>query len=337
MKVLNFEISNDQAKDAFRLAVQSAASITITYLVVQKFEITDIFVALLSAVLVVEPTIADTINQARNRITATFVGSVIAFFLVAILPWGLGTIISLAVTMFIINGIAGFKPSWRYGTVAAVAISLGSNDNAFDTSWNRLLAIGIGLSIGIIISLIIFPDKAENRAKRHIRKALRAAAARFEIALNNTRKKDNNDFTDAASKFHKNINAAQKTANAIKFTNKSIILRRIENTRKLYNSILIIHRVAQSSKEDITSGDSGIEKDSQIVREKASQILKALADNKEIDEKDLKIFSELVEEAKEHIVLIPDNKSINMLRQTLVFGLTEVRESIEALVKNYNN
>ena len=337
MKVLNFEISIDQAKDAFRLAIQSTASITITYLVVQKFEITDIFVALLSAVLVVEPTIADTINQARNRITATFVGSVIAFFLVAILPWGLGTIISLAVTMFIINGIAGFKPSWRYGTVAAVAISLGSNDNAFDTSWHRLMAIGIGLSIGIIISFIIFPDKAENRAKRHIRKALRAAAARFEIALNNTRKKDNNDFTDAASQFHKNINAAQKTANAIKFTNKSIILRRIENTRKLYNSILIIHRVAQSSKEDITSGDSGIEKDSQIVREKASQILKALADNKEIDEKDLKIFSELVEEAKEHIVLNPDNKSINMLRQTLVFGLTEVRESIEALVKNYNN
>jgi len=337
MKIFDIEIPKDQTKDAFRLAIQSSVSVVITYLVVQEFEITNIFVALLSAVLVVEPTIGDTIIQAKNRITATLVGSIIAFVLIVVLPLNLGTIISLAFTMFVLNAIAGFKPSWRYGIVAAVAISLGSEENAFDTSLQRITAIGIGLGIGIVISFIIFPDKAENRAKRHIRKALRAAANRFEIAITNTRKEENKDFTSSAEKFHRNINAAERTAKSISFGKKQPILDRINDTRKLYNSILIIHRVATHAENDITNGGSGIEKDAEKVQKKASEILKCIANREEVDEKSLEIFSNFVEKAKNNIELNPDNKSVNMLRQTFVFGLTEIRDSISNLVKTIKN
>jgi len=333
MKIFNLDVPKDQTKDAFRLATQSSLSIVITYLAVQEFKVANIFLALLSAVLVVEPTIGDTIIQAKNRIIATLVGSIIAFFLVIVLPLHLETIISLAITMFVLNAIAAFKPSWRYGIVAAVAISLGAEQDAFEISLERLMAIGIGLGIGIVISLLVFPEKAETRAKKNIRRALSAASNRFETAVQNTRKGENKDLTSSAEKFHKNINAAERTANSISFGRKQPILNQIKTTRKLYNSILIIHRVAAHAENDVTNGNSGIEVDAEIVHEKASKILKALANQDKIEDSELEIFSDLVEKAKDHVVLNPDNKSVNMLRQTFVFGLTEIRDSISVLVK----
>ncbi|HKJ06468.1 MAG TPA: FUSC family protein, partial [Flavobacteriaceae bacterium] len=219
-KNIPVELTKDKFHDALRLALQSSIAASITFLVMKSFNIPEIFLAILSAVLVVEPSIGDTFKQAKGRVYATLVGSAIGFIFVALIPWGFGTAVSLLITMFIMNGIAGLKPSWRYGVVAAVAISLGSEENALATSLDRLIAIVIGITIGILATSVIWPNKASKRANNHLRKALNACKERLEIAYENSKTDDKEDASEVADNFHTYLGRAKGAAEAIKFGNK---------------------------------------------------------------------------------------------------------------------
>ena len=81
LEKIPFDVSKEKVRDAFRLALQSSISAVITYSLMQSFGLPEIFVGVLSAVLVVEPSIGNTFNQAQGRIVATIVGSAIGFIL----------------------------------------------------------------------------------------------------------------------------------------------------------------------------------------------------------------------------------------------------------------
>jgi hypothetical protein len=266
-------------------------------------------------------------------VVATLVGSGIGFGISTLIPFNIGTAISLGIAMLVINFIAGFKKSWRYGVVAAVAIALGSENNLLDTTLDRLIAIGVGVVIGTLVTFIVWPDKAENRADRFLRLSLTSANKRFNVAMNNARHEEKEDGSEHGDLFHKNINYAQDMINAAEFADKSNIKERIKHTENLYNSIIIIHRVGEESNRNITDGNSNIEKDTENVKKLANDIIEALAAKDKIKQHTINKFTDGIDEVINNVSIDDQDNSITMLRQTFVFGLKEMKQSIEALAE----
>ncbi len=333
MKPLQFlkNISKDQKRDALRLALQSAIAAALCYYIMKTLDTPERFLGILSAVLVIEPSIGNTFSQAKGRMLSTLVGIFIGIVFVVLLPWELGVILSLLLSMFVINGIASFKPEWRYGVVAAVALALGSESDALELSIDRLIAIAIGAAVGILVAFIVLPEAAEKRSKRYIRKALANTRDRYQTAYQNTRSKDNKKYSRVSEKFHFNLNKAKNSANTITFNDKDSFHQLINATEKLYNSILIIHRVANKSNDGVSDGESGIEKDSEKVFEASHKIIDKFSKNKAVPQEDIDQFSKLIDKTKENINRGSDKSELNVLRMTFLFGLTEIQDSISDL------
>ncbi len=325
-------VSKLKSRDAVRLGIQSALSAIATYLILRYFNLPEVFVGILSAVLVIDTSVGNTIGQAKERLISTVIGSVIGFLCVWLLPHGYSTTVSLLISMLVLNGISSFRPEWRYGTVAAVALSLGSENDALSTSLDRIIAIAIGVAIGIVITLIIWPDKAENRALRFARKALDAACNRFEKAIDNTLKKENESNEKVSNEFHSNLNAAKSSVKSAKFTDTQDLEKIVLDIEKLYNSILIINRVAERSSQDINDDNSGIKEDSEDIKDQACKLMRSLAKKEKINKDRIQQFEESVKRAQKE-VNISDDKDINTRRQTFIFGITEVRKSLFSLIE----
>lgn len=328
-----FQLDKGKNRDALRLAIQSAVAAVITYVIMTSFNLPELFLSLLSAVLIVEPSSGNTFNQAKGRVIATILGSTIGFACVSISPWGFGTALSIAIVVFIMNGLTTFKSEWKYGVVVSLAVALGSENNAIDTSIDRIIAITIGAAIGILVSFIIWPDRTLKRAKRYLNKALMAASKRFDIAISNTRKRENEDSENEEINYHQNIDLAEKTAKQIQLGDKDKILKQIEITKHLYNSIIIIHRVSKHSESHITDGESGIENDSEKAWDKASQLTSALAKNEAITNEDFQELDGLIEILKNNVNDSDNDKGVNTLRYTFIFGLSEIKDCLKALIE----
>lgn len=135
------------------------------------------FVGVLFGALVINQGIGSTLSCAWKRVAATVMGAAIGCLCLWALPGGYGTAVALGITLFVMSAIAGLFPQWQYGVVAAVALALGSDSDLVKTSMDRTLAIGLGVVVGSISSLIIWPQKSPTRADAFIRDALNASAA----------------------------------------------------------------------------------------------------------------------------------------------------------------
>lgn len=327
-----FNIDKSKWRDALRLAIQSSIAAVVTYTVMSSFNLPELFLGLLSAVLIVEPTSGSTFNQAKSRVLATLVGSAIGFACVSFTPWGFGTAISIAIVVFIMSGITKFKEEWQYGVVVSLAITLGSETNAIDTSIDRIIAILVGATIGILVSFIVWRESTIKRSKRHLNKALMAASERFDLAVENTRKSDNENTQSHASNYHENINLAEMTAQQIQLGDKDKMLKQIEITKQLYNSIIIVHRVSIHADSNITDGESGIKNDSEKAWEKACKLTKALAKDEKINSDDIKELEDLIDILKRNVKENNENKDVNTLRYTFIFGIAEIKNSLKSLI-----
>lgn len=332
LKKLPVEITRDKVHDALRLGLQSALAAAVTFLIMKTASLTEVFLAVLSAVLVVERSIGNSINNAQGRILSNVLGILIGFVFVSIIPFGYSTVISLVVTMFIMNAIASFKPSWRYGTVAAVAISLGSENDVLQMSLDRLIAIGIGIGVGLFMTTVIWPEKANKRVLKHLRDALNSACDRFQIAYNNSRSENKEGAEKVADNFHSSLGKAKADLASIRFEKKTKYEKLIDGTEKLYNSILIIHRVAKSSKTTLLNQGDEFIKDVEDLNEKTCEIVNYLNNKEIVNDGDMEAFGKLIERIKKNVLELDDDTEQDIFRHAFIFGIEEIHESLQLLI-----
>lgn len=177
-------------KDAVRLALQTAIAAAVMYVLMRALGLPEIFVGVLAAVLIVQPSLGRTFGSGMQRVLATLVGCVIGVLTVLAIPYGYGTAGALAISMLVMNLIVSFKPNWRYGVVAAVAISMSDSEGPIEAARYRSLSIGIGATIGILASLLIWPEKASTRAQRRIREAVRLLLEALKASTSDQREPD---------------------------------------------------------------------------------------------------------------------------------------------------
>src|SRR5690606_7330121 len=152
-----------------------------------------------------------------------------------------------ALSMLVLNAIAAFRPGWRYGAVAAVALSLQPEEGeALGVIVPRLLAIGVGAVVGTASSLIVWPENSSRRAERHLRDALHAITECLDCA-GLAASGSEADSGDAWSRYHFNVRQAHVAAKSARFHKPAGLLDRIQHVERLYNSVLILDRVAEES------------------------------------------------------------------------------------------
>lgn len=126
------------------------------------------FVGILSSVLVVQQNVGQTLVSSQNRFVGTVVGSLIGLGSFMLTPVGYGGVVFLGLAMALMNYLASFKPEWRYGVVAAVALVLKGEDEGLQVAWERLISIGIGVAIGTVASILVWPRKASTCANEQL-------------------------------------------------------------------------------------------------------------------------------------------------------------------------
>lgn len=339
MSLLNIgdlSVSEKQARDMARLAAQSAVAACAVFVIMQTAGLPEKFVGVLSAVLIVQPSIGSTLGEAFDRFLAALVGSAIGIACLIILPDGYGTAAALAFSMLVINAIAAIKPQWRYGVVAAVALSLGAEENALRIALDRSFSIGVGVAVGIITTFLIWPDTAEKRADRYLKTALIAAADRMKIVVKSATADTMHNSEEARQRYHESIEDARKAVGAVRLANAENLKKRLSRTEQLYNSVLILNRVDEEADEAVTS-NKAFRDDVEAIRNSGCKIAKGLAEGNAGFEGLLDEIDKNLSSSKRLLSNYEDDPDQDMRTAALVFGLSQIALSLRSLVEAYED
>lgn len=326
-EAMAFSLSDRQTKDALRMGLQASVAAAAQFLMMRSLEMPEQFVGILSAVLVVEPSVGNTLVAAQHRFVATLLGCAVGIVSFAIVPNGYGTAVSLAIAMLVMNVLAGFYPQWRYGVVAAVALALGADSEVWQISLDRCLSIGSGVVVGTVVSFVVWPDKSSERARRHVRDALTAICESLSASLDALQSDDGEvRELEAKQRYAREISSARNSVEAVRFADDADIRKHIRNTERLYHAALIIVRVAD---EMIRSG----ERDSELIdriNEIGDKVCEAIT---RISDEDNQINGHLEEIRQQLSKLrdkIPDLPVDKTIAHATHFGLNEMEDSLQA-------
>lgn len=239
MDALSSFLKSSKTRDALRLGLQSAFAASATFIIIHAFGLPQAFVGVISAVLIVQPSIGATASAGWDRFMATLVGSTAGLICLFLVPVGWGSAAALAVSIFVITFVAGFRPAWRYGVVATVALALAASNGTMDVATDRALSIGVGIVVGIVTSLLVWPDSANARTRRHMRDALAAIARRQDAVL---RLSNGDAVEDSRRSFDRALTHARESADRMRGDGARQAQRRLELIEDLYNAIILLRR-----------------------------------------------------------------------------------------------
>ncbi|WP_298914956.1 FUSC family protein [uncultured Algimonas sp.] len=317
-----FDLDRQTLRDAFRLGMQSAVAAVACYTIIQMIGSDEAFVAVLSAVLIVQPSIGRTISAGWERLLATLVGSGIGLACLFLLPGGYGVGIALAVVMFTMNFVAGFRSNWRYGVVAAVALALADTSGDVDVAQARAVAIGIGIAVGIAVSLIVWPESAVKRGRRHRRNALDAVAKRYAAAL---RDEKDGDGADAARRaFHGALSSGREVIGKAKTSDPKGLHSTFDALEELYNSVILIDRVDSP----LSYFDEAAIDRSDLV-DAGQAAIRALTDDGADEQAGMEDFSQAVDAVEEGLKGRDIQDDSTQHAGSVVFGLREMERCMK--------
>lgn len=242
---LRQRLINQRARDALRFALQSAIAAAATYAAVLPLGFDEAFMAVVAAVFVVQPSVAGTADRAWNRIFAAALGSAIGLGLMMIAPPDWGTTLALGVAVLAVNAVAAFQADWRYGTIPAAALALGGQSETLEIALNRGMALGLGVAIGLLVSVVVFPESARGRAARILANAVRATSDRLSRVLRRVQGETVEDNTDPRRTYHQRIDEARGAADSLRGGASRSVLAAVDAVERLHDSVQIIERAVE--------------------------------------------------------------------------------------------
>lgn len=332
----SLRLTKEQALHAGRTGLQAAVAVSATFVAMRALGITETFVGLISTIFVLQPSVGNTLVTAIDRLLATIVGSVVGALCIWLIPYGYGTAISLAVTMFAINAIAGVRPDWQYGVVAGLAIALGGEGNAMDTALARFWAIALGGVIGVVVSLVVWPDTGSKRTRRKLSSALLSCSELLDAMIAAVAGGKAEQVDHAMQNYSSAISEARAAAEGVVLADSKPLENRIDQTEKLYTSIIMIRRVTEANDASAIADQPAMRQAIDRFRDCANDLVQQLANKETLPDEALdslkacldKVRDCAREDSQEHFEVLLDN--------ALLFGLGEIVLSIENLKNAYD-
>ena len=330
MATFSLDLDKRAHRDAARLAIQSAVAAAAMFALMKALDMPERFVGVLSAVMVVQPSAGAAISEAKDRFFATIIGAVIGVVCLTLLPAGYGTAAALALSMLVMNAIAGFRTEWRHGVVAAVALALGSEQDALQTALDRSLAIGVGVVLGALVAFVVWPDKAEDRTRRSLKEAWHALSDYLEQTVAKVTGEQTED-KGPIRHYRKPLTAAMRAVEDVSFADTGALKRQLTATRSVASMTQFLDRIGNEAEP---ARDGALRESVHRATEAASKVLRALAQDEVPPEAAFETLTEALQAAREAQSDIPDSERRDLTgsaRGALAFTLGELDEALREL------
>jgi uncharacterized membrane protein YgaE (UPF0421/DUF939 family) len=142
-------------KRALKAAV-AAALATIYY---KLLNLPEGYWAVISAIIVMESSVQDSIRLSWFRFAGTAIGAVVGLVSVLVLgatPWSIGIAI---LTTTLVCTVLNLPESYRLAGVTAAIVILASRTNPGEFALQRFTDVSVGILIALLVSILIFPEK----------------------------------------------------------------------------------------------------------------------------------------------------------------------------------
>ncbi|EYD71548.1 hypothetical protein Rumeso_04949 [Rubellimicrobium mesophilum DSM 19309] len=325
-------LHRDAWRDAARLGVQAGVAGAVAYVVARWLGFVDPFLVIMMAVTGIERSVGGTLGQLAIRLQSALAGSLLGLLCLAVVPGGWGTAAALGLSLLVIMGASALRPSWALGVVPVVGMALGGDQGPLvETATTTSVGIVAGGAIGVVVAMLVWPDRAEARFERQFRRALRATATRLSDALEATVEEGREArVAEHVSAWGEAVWLAQEAMASAKFVDREGMRRRIEALRELHDSVIILDRAAGA--EAAPAAGEGMRGEVEALRRETCEALTRMAEGRraeagigEIDS----LLSRLKAAVDAGEAVAPEHDA----QTAVAFGLREVRRTLEALIE----
>lgn len=323
------DLRNDRTHKCARLAVEAAAASVLAVLLVRLAGTGDAYLAVISAVLVLQPDRDQTFATGGSRVVGTVVGSVVGGTALALAPDG-AMLLSLALAMLIMGGIAAAKPAWNYGLVSTAALALDSGQGFVDTAVSRGTAIGVGVLAGVVVGLVIWPESAKGRVQHQLQKALSACSELSQETISAALDRPEQSVSRLHARFRDAISAAAELARSIRLSSsakKQRLEEAVHRTERLWHALIFLDRVSETRQaERLRLGDETLEEVREI-RRASCDALGCLARFEVVPQEDLDGLERRLRDLWGRSKVDP-TQSDELEKAALIYGLREVARNV---------
>jgi uncharacterized membrane protein YccC len=158
-----------------RLAIQTSIAAIGSYALATSFALPQSYWAVFTGILVVQASVGASLAAATDRFLATILGGAVGAVLIALFGTSpAATVMTLAGSVLSLAYLGALRPSMRLASVTAAIVILADPHfgDPIVSAWNRVLEIGIGAVVAVVISLTVFPARAGAALAAHLGRAL---------------------------------------------------------------------------------------------------------------------------------------------------------------------
>ncbi len=324
-------IHRDAWRDAARLGLQSAVAAAASYLLALALNDVEPFLVIMMAVTSLQRSVGGTMGQALIRLQSAVVGSLIGFLCLALLPAGWGTAVALAVSLFVVGAASALQSSWALAVVPAVGMSLEGKDDLLNTALVTSAGILLGAAVGVLVALLVWPDRAEARFERQFRRALRATATRLSDAVEATVEAGHEPrITEHVSAWNEAVWLAGETLGEARFVDRAAMTRRLDALRDLHDSVMILDRAAEAASPPVSA--ERMRGEVEALRRVACGVLIGMAEGRQPTGRRIEAIDATLERLRAAMELEPFGAD-HEVQDAVAFGLGEVRRTLTRLVE----
>jgi uncharacterized membrane protein YccC len=164
-------------------AGRTALAAALCWWIALQFGLTDGYWGAISAIIVLQSNFGATINASRDRILGTIIGAAFgfAFSLFGVVPWNYILAVLCAV---ILCGLLGLRNSSRLaGVTISIIMLVQKGDSHWVLALHRVGEVFLGILIAILVSTLVFPDRARLRLRDGLAQEFLVLNAFFESIL----------------------------------------------------------------------------------------------------------------------------------------------------------
>lgn len=163
-------------------AAKTAIAASLCWWLATKFGMHEGYWGAITAIIVLQSNFGSTIGASRDRLLGTLIGAVFGFTfsLVDALPW---TYILALLSAVVICGLLGLRSSSRLAGVTITLIMLVHAGSHWTLALDRVLQVVLGIVVALVVSTLIFPDRARLRLRDGLAQEFLILGAFFEAIL----------------------------------------------------------------------------------------------------------------------------------------------------------
>jgi uncharacterized membrane protein YccC len=181
-------------------AAKTALSAALCWWLALRFGLHDGYWGAISAIIVLQSNFGATITASRDRIIGTLIGALFgfSFSLFGVLPWNYILAMLAAIT---VCGLLGMRTSARLAGVTITIVMLVQKAGSHWTvALDRVGEVFLGIVVALLVSTLVFPDRARLRLRDGLAQEFLLLGAFFEAVLQGFRGKPAENLPEARNR-----------------------------------------------------------------------------------------------------------------------------------------